>query len=1360
MKSIESGQRTSQLGRRKILTFFGTDLTSAGESILKEACEAGYTLLPLDTAAIGQARKENIPFSLVEDWVKQDVYFQQRVEEYEGTISGWFRPAIGDFTSNGICWPVFDREAMEFFWFDMITANALAKSFNSYGVEELRCFLPKVPRPALYYYDSDVHTVFWKKMLPAKTRASELPMKSDDYKVFSNPSITFKSGIDGDLPTSLSIIENKIVLAVNPYEVLRFSPAIQDFSDRFPNSVAVVLSFPHLNMAKEISRNYLIPVICPIPSFSTAAEPGEQFLRGYRISRDSGAGKPWENYLRYVGYHFEYYCRGRWPALNATLEAWSKLWKEHCPRAVIVSILKDSESQLPSEAAKRRGIPTFSMPHSGGGISPNTVNSDWYLCSFPEQAVPIRERGIPDERIKSCRNMLAENEYTTVSRTNTIEATVCRLLAITGVVGFPRRIFPVISFKAQIRAIRAMANPPSDLATQVTLRIKQHPGFPGRGIFAIAGEELEKQVVPNDSELMSMLYETDLVIVVNCDTTATINAYRAGKPVIFFCTDPRLSKKVAAWLPGGLIANNGEELWSAVRSFVTDQAFAQELRSKSAEFARKKLDNSMNPSIGEVVDDILTTLPSRVPENFSKNRQPIQTCKITQLLPDYASIPVTLFDEIFDYGEIPLEELEVICKIVRNRQPRTVFELGTFMGRTTLCLSANSSARIYTLDLPSKSNENYVPPEMNDPEIEVYPENPGVKFCDTTYASRITQLYGDSQSFAFCPYFGKMDVVIVDACHHYDFVLRDSMNAFKMIKPDGIVIWYGYADNVPGVLKALGVVSQKFPLIHISGTSLVIYMGRQDVIVRPENHGNEGNSQMSTSQLVLNRLTAPTKMKSSGEMEQDDEKTPPEPLRVQYPDTSDSTVNIGLLDNADQQEKTHEYDPVRLSVIIPTFNRAEFLSQTIVSVLGQTISPSEYEIIVVDNNSTDNTKSVIENLNRKHGNRIRYIFEPESGLVYGRHTGAREAKGEILVFTDDDIIAPEGWIAAIKESFSDVGVSLVGGKNIPRYDAPPPEWIDAFWSKNELGVWNIYISLLDLGEKQIEIPANFVFGCNFSIRKDVLYKCGGFHPDVVPRELIRYLGDGEYGLALAFMKKGYKAVYNPAASIEHLVPKGRMTVEYFCRRAFGEGVTNSYTEIREKGSVLEETAHDPEIIHKANQFAEAIMYGTLNTDKATSTHEIQELVRYSRRQGVLYHQNQVRNDPDLLSYVLQKDYYTPDTPFVRSIEKIEKAQPAPRKFLDLEEKGLSTKEIISKRAVAFATGGKHSLDECLYQKALSDFDNAMYLYPDMKGLQYLRGVCLLYTGRVSEAEVAVKSELKVQPGFKPALSLQKSLGEA
>ncbi len=209
-------------------------------------------------------------------------------------------------------------------------------------------------------------------------------------------------------------------------------------------------------------------------------------------------------------------------------------------------------------------------------------------------------------------------------------------------------------------------------------------------------------------------------------------------------------------------------------------------------------------------------------ESSSGNKLGLTTNNIDQIIPEAESIPFTLIDYRNTYGGMMLHELTSLCQIIRYKQPNTVFEIGTYMGETTLQIAANSRAKIYTLDLPPVHNED-VQHKIWDAELDVYPEQAGIRFIGSQYADKIHQLFGDSRTYDFTPFHGKVDLVLVDGCHHYEFVLRDSQNAIKMMTPDGIVMWHDYASYAPGVVQALNELAKTLPLIHIAGTSLVMY---------------------------------------------------------------------------------------------------------------------------------------------------------------------------------------------------------------------------------------------------------------------------------------------------------------------------------------------------------------------------------------------------------------------------------------------------------------------------------------------------------------------------------------------------------
>jgi len=330
-----------------------------------------------------------------------------------------------------------------------------------------------------------------------------------------------------------------------------------------------------------------------------------------------------------------------------------------------------------------------------------------------------------------------------------------------------------------------------------------------------------------------------------------------------------------------------------------------------------------------------------------------------------------------------------------------------------------------------------------------------------------------------------------------------------------------------------------------------------------------------------------------------------------------------------------------LSVIIPTRNRGQWAGDTVKSVLDQSLTPDSYEIIVVDNGSTDDTRAVVASIQKRNGQRVRYVHENRPGLHYGRHKGFKEARGEILVFVDDDIIATRIWLEMVLKTFTSDDVALVGGKVLPKWEGEVPEWIDVFKKETEFG-WTIgYLSLLDFGNAPKEIPGKFVFGCNFSIRKNVLSECGGFHPDGMPKDLIRYRGDGETALAKTVQARGYKIMYEPKAVIYHRVPPERLTIEYFCRRAFNQGISASYTEIRHQHGLdwlpLSSPVPKRTLVARVKKMVKKFF--SKKRSSHTALHPIRQQVAEAREAGKSFHQSQVAHDQKILEYVLQKTYF-------------------------------------------------------------------------------------------------------------------------
>lgn len=208
---------------------------------------------------------------------------------------------------------------------------------------------------------------------------------------------------------------------------------------------------------------------------------------------------------------------------------------------------------------------------------------------------------------------------------------------------------------------------------------------------------------------------------------------------------------------------------------------------------------------------------------FGTLKQKLPKVALSALVPDDS--PIQINDPTGRDGNVSTLELVSIIKLIKKHHPQRLFEMGTFDGRTTLNMALNSGddSDIFTLDLPKSSSDSAkLHLEVSDRKY-INKDISGEKYLGTEYVSKITQLYGDSATYDFTPFFNTMDFIFVDAAHSYEYVLNDSKIALKMLREGkGIILWhdYGVWNGVTKALNQLKSTPEFRHLKRIEGTTL------------------------------------------------------------------------------------------------------------------------------------------------------------------------------------------------------------------------------------------------------------------------------------------------------------------------------------------------------------------------------------------------------------------------------------------------------------------------------------------------------------------------------------------------------------
>jgi glycosyltransferase involved in cell wall biosynthesis len=237
---------------------------------------------------------------------------------------------------------------------------------------------------------------------------------------------------------------------------------------------------------------------------------------------------------------------------------------------------------------------------------------------------------------------------------------------------------------------------------------------------------------------------------------------------------------------------------------------------------------------------------------------------------------------------------------------------------------------------------------------------------------------------------------------------------------------------------------------------------------------------------------------------------------------------------------------MKISVVVCTYNRCESLKRTLKS-LKEMSAPEgcSWELILVDNNSKDNIKAVIEEFEKDCKLNVKYIFEGKQGLSHARNRGINHSKGEIIAFTDDDVLVDRYWLSNIERAFEEHDVSCVGGKILPVWEIPKPKWL-----KHD---FHYMLALLDYGDKPFYLKSPIIWGANFSVKADIFGKYGGFDTNLgrIPGRL--FAGE-ETEFARRILNKGEKILYDPNAVVHHYIPSDKISKRYFRKWKYDQGI--------------------------------------------------------------------------------------------------------------------------------------------------------------------------------------------------------------
>ena len=250
-----------------------------------------------------------------------------------------------------------------------------------------------------------------------------------------------------------------------------------------------------------------------------------------------------------------------------------------------------------------------------------------------------------------------------------------------------------------------------------------------------------------------------------------------------------------------------------------------------------------------------------------------------------------------------------------------------------------------------------------------------------------------------------------------------------------------------------------------------------------------------------------------------------------------------------------------VSVVICTYNRSRSLGETLEALSAQHADGFDYEVVVVDNNSSDDTRAVVDAAQGRFGGRLRYVFEPRQGKPYALNTGVAAARGDVLALTDDDVKPDPRWLSRLAGTMQACRADCVYGKILPRWMGDRPAWLSAWFLPQ--------LALLDYGEEAFLATSDkhLFYGANVALTKAALAEVGPFNVRLGNRGT-RMGGEEDTDLFNRLLTAGRRIAYAPDAVVYHAVPAERLRLGYFRQWHFDHGAALAHVTPCERGRGL------------------------------------------------------------------------------------------------------------------------------------------------------------------------------------------------